>query len=160
MAKLESLGIYQDCDTTSVVVAAVLDWVLKTNDGKEYFVNLFGFDWEEGASDCKYRIADTNEEVPGRQIYFLKTAVVKGRFVPPLYIDEYRIEKEQCGDCGVSSHCTRKIIKKDGNQVNMCNYCLAHSSDKVLVDTSGGTKECECCTVNRCQHHPHFRVNF
>jgi hypothetical protein len=153
-SRIEELGIPIPVDYTAVVAAAAVEWMTKTTDGKEYFVRLFGFDWEGGESDMVYENTMKKESYRGDQIYFLKAAVANGEFLPPSQIDPVKMDKEGCAECGVLAHCTKEI--KGGHQV--CNYCMANSSDLARRDQSGGMKMCESCTVQLCQHYPHRSV--
>lgn len=152
--RAEELGVYIPNDLASVSVAAFMEWLTQTTEGKEFFVRLFQFDWQSGETDYEYYVADTNEKVAGTDIYFLRTAVVKGRFVPMSMIDEHKVEKNGCDACGILSHCTRLISGK-----HICNFCLSHTDNPEHRDKSGGSRECLGCTVLLCQHHPSRNIH-
>lgn len=152
--RLESLGAYVNHHDAAAVIAATLEWITSTQDGKEYFVKLFGFDWTGGDSDKDYYLMDKGEKVRGDDIYFLRAAVAKGRFVPISYIEAEKVEKSGCDECGILSHCAKNVPDQSGRLVTVCNNCLAKSDNSKWRDKSGGLDECMNCTVSLCQHNP------
>jgi hypothetical protein len=152
--RVEEFGIYADPDMVAVTVAAMLEWITTTTAGKSYFVQLFGFDWSTGHSDRTYELTESRELVKGEDITFLRTAIVRGMFVPPGSILVEKADKKGCDDCGILAHCTREVREHTGALKSICNQCLTLSQNADWNRNSGGSKECERCTVVLCEHHP------
>lgn len=144
------MGIYVPEDMTAVVIAAMEKWMTGSMEGREYIVNLFGFDWLAGSSDCTYDLRDPHgrmvDKLKPEQVFFIQAAVAKGEFVPSTQLTARPVDKTGCDLCGVLSHCTRTV---DGKAI--CNRCLYHSDER---DLSGGLDECRKCTAMSCEHHP------
>lgn len=145
-------------DEIAVVLAAFEHWVRHSTAGKEYLVNLVGFDWNEGSSEYTYDVRDaygrTLDRLKHDQIYFLQTAVAKGEFLSIHQVTPRPVEKHGCDKCGILSHCTRELKDSRGEPMKVCNHCLQFSEDQDDRARSGGLKECEGCTAVGCEHHP------
>lgn len=150
--RLAELNLYFDDDAIAVISAATTEWMTATTEGKQFLVDRIGCDIEEGRSDVEYRILSTGERVSGDRIYFLKTVVVKGEFLPPSEVDSEPIDKVTCARCYALTHCTRDVPEQNGTYVSVCNHCLFLEENPRWNQKSGGSKECEQCTVVLCPH--------
>lgn len=154
---MEERGIPLPNDEVAVVIAALEDWIKNTNQGKEYVVSLFGFDWTHGSSEHNYEIQDRygrpTEVLKADQIYFLQAAVAKGDFLPMSQINAVPLSKTGCDKCGILSHCTRKLTE-NSKEVSVCNHCLQFVENPDHRSLGGGLRECEGCSAMGCEYHP------
>lgn len=136
-------------DEVAIVIAAMENWIKGSVQGKEYIVDLLGFDWTRGSPEVNYDVKDQYgrfQRLKSEQVYFLQTAVAKGEFLPPSQLVMTPVEKNGCDKCGILAHCNRTSKGE-----SICNRCLQYTEDREL---GGGLKECEACTALGCEHHP------
>lgn len=154
---MEERGINTSAEEIAVIIAAMELWMTTTPTGKEYIVDMCGFDWAYGESESKYIIRDQYgrvKEVSHDQIMFLQTCVAAGNFVNPTLVSSKKIEKVGCDSCGVLSHCTRPIVQDNGGTKDYCNHCLQYVEDPNARDKGGGIEECKKCSALLCEYHP------
>lgn len=142
----------------AAIIAAFEEWLTETNEGREYLVTKFGFDWQQGREDCEYDVVEpdgTEATCRGDQIYFLKTCVAKGLFVPMQQVFEREKEKHNCELCNKNLHCTRLVKTRDcDDKVYVCNHCLGFIDQSDIRDEGGGIEECARCPDRGCEYHP------
>jgi len=157
---LSELGIDIDSDLVSVVVAAYEKHLTSGFEGKQHIVDLFSFDWEQGDSDTHYQtisgMGELSEEVNGKDMYFLKTAVIRGEFVPMKNLVSRPIEKKACDGCAGIAHCTKTVLSPyNGKVETQCNHCLIHDE---RMRQEGDPSGCRECNVTMCDHNPNRRI--
>lgn len=155
---LEERGISIPDDMVAVVIAQFEHFLRDTVQGKEYIVEMCGFDWAAGSPEYTYDLRDgygrSVDRLKAEQIYFMQAVVAKGSFVPSSQIEMKKVDKTGCDACGILAHCTRVVRDSRGKDMTVCNNCLQYNEDSDTRSLSGGHKECEKCTAMACDHHP------
>jgi len=160
-------------DDRAAMIAATIKWLVTTKDGQEYHRRLFCVHGRRGDDDKDYAVIDNiNNQihtVVNTDVWLFEGALVRGVMMPvsnpsiehgsQFELDINDKERKRCDGCGTSSHCIKTVTDPfDERMKDLCNYCITYH-EHTKVNSDGGLKNCELCTVHGCKHHPERRAS-